>query len=78
MIAWIAMSAIATCVIALYAYKSHQLASKIIVKNKQYQQEVSDLYTAIVISNLFCAGESTESKIQSFRKLYKGKTKIGV
>lgn len=70
------MSAIATCVIAYYAYENHRLTKKLMAKDEQHQQEVNDLYRAIVISNLFCAGDSTHTKKETFKSLYDGKTKI--
>lgn len=70
------ISTIATCVIAYYAFESHNLTRALMLKDKHHKQEINDLYRAIVISNLFCAGESTDTKMKSFKDLYTGKTKI--
>ena len=70
------ISAIATCAIAYYAYENHQLTQKIMSKDKEHKQEISDLYRAIVISALFCAGDSSHTKMESFKKLYNEKNKI--
>jgi hypothetical protein len=73
---WI--TAIATVVIAIYAFMSYRLASKIKAKDDEHRQQTTDLYQAIVISNLI--GErpmvSGSEKIKYFKAKYKGKTPI--
>ena len=76
------VSSIATVVIAIYAYRSYQLSSNIQKQSQEYQQQVSDLYQAIVISNTFSDPNANldsthlEHKIKAFKELYKGKTPI--
>jgi hypothetical protein len=71
------VSAIATGFIAWYAVVNHKLANAIKAKDEQHQQEIKDLYQAIVISNL-CWGsyDNDTDKLRNFKELYKGKTKI--
>jgi nitric oxide reductase large subunit len=85
------VSATATAAIAFYAIKSHKLADRSYqlaqeiksaseLKTKsddEFRQQVSDLYKAIVISNILVS--KLPGKIDYFKKLYKqagGKTKI--
>ena len=73
------VSAIATSVIAVYAYKSHAMATAIKKSADKHQDEVEDLYQAIVISTLLTGPGSTgrmDDAIQAFKKHYKGETKI--
>jgi len=48
----ICISALATGVIAWYAIANHKLTSKIQSRDDEFRQQISDLYKAIVISNL--------------------------
>jgi hypothetical protein len=73
---FIVINGLATIAIALCAYANYWLSKKIMCNDKQHKEEISDLYRAIVISNLFCAGDSTHTKKETFRSLYNGKTKI--
>jgi hypothetical protein len=69
------ISAIATGFIGYYAYINHQLANAIKVKDEQHQQQIKDLFQAIVISNVI-DHEHTSNNIDRFNKRYHGKTVI--
>jgi hypothetical protein len=73
----IIVSAVGTSVIAGFAVTNYLLAKAIKAKDEQHQQEIKDLYQAIVISNI-CWGkyDNHTDKIRNFKELYKGKTKI--
>ena len=68
----------ATIAIAIAAIINCYLAYTIHKKNKQYEQQMSDLLRAIVISNMVAphGGQSTGSAINKFKAAYKGETKI--
>jgi hypothetical protein len=71
------VSAVATVFIAWYAVANHKLTNAIKTKDEQHQQEIKDLYQAIVVSSLCWASHDNRSdKIRHFKELYKGKTKI--
>ena len=84
----ILVTAVATGVIAWYANRSHNLASKIqsrdneyrqqvTARDNEYRQQVTDLYQAIVISYLLQEmGWTTKEKIKVFNEHYTGKTRI--
>lgn len=79
------MTAVATGVIAYYAWHSHKI-SKAIIKltqkrdddEKEFKQQIKDLYQGIVVSNVIGTPHGADSKapIEAFKKLYKGNTKI--
>ena len=85
-----AFSTIASIAIAIYAFKSHDLAKEIKKANElktkgdqEFREQVSDLYQAIVISNLIpihsgAGADSVQhpSAIDFFKRVYKGKTPI--
>ena len=72
---WI--TALATAVIAYHAVASQLLNQKIKERDEEFRQQVSDMYQAIVVSNVVSPAQSDTSKaIDRFRELYKGKTKI--
>jgi len=76
------VSAIATAVIAIYAFLNYQLTSKIQKRGEEDRQQTRDLFQAIVISNILSNPEANlgssnlENKIKAFEELYKGKTPI--
>lgn len=72
----IALTAVATLVIAYYSYQSYKLSEKLSEINDQHQQEIKDLFQAIVVSNLVDKGSATSTAIREFKQNYKGKTKI--
>jgi hypothetical protein len=86
------ITAIATGVIALYAVKSHKLADKNYqlvqeikkaneLKTKsddEFHQDLSDLYTAMVISNIYSSDSGLEERIKYFKKAYKGNVLISL
>jgi len=45
------VTSIATVVIAVYAMKAHKLTEALRQKDGEHQQEIKDLFQAIVISN---------------------------
>lgn len=74
---------IAICVIAWYAYASHQREKKFRASltkiNEQHQQELCDLYQAIVIATLISANSDPKvlpKAIKIFKEHYLGETKI--
>ncbi len=77
--------AIFTCVIMSYARRAHKLSVELKKANERIQdqedkfkQQVSDLYRAIVISNLIEHDSAHKFKYYKglFRTQYKGKTPI--
>ena len=78
---WIGISSLATVAIAVLAFCNYHLASKIQKTEKDFRQQTSDLYQAIVISNMLSGpvlahSEEMNSKIRRFKEIYKGKTPI--
>lgn len=90
---WIIISsiitAIATGVIAWFAWRSHQISREIIKltrgRNEEdatFKQEIKDFYQAIVVSNILSAPgiakdlDKQNAQINTFKKLYNGKTNI--
>ena len=86
MIISMAVTAIATGVIAWHAWKSNELSSKIQSRDDEFRQQISDLYKAIVISNVLNrvpVGDYMSiytKNINEFNKVYyeeaSGKTQI--
>ncbi len=88
MIISMAVTAIATGVIAWYAWKSNELSSKIQSRDDEFRQQASDLYKAIAISNMVIVqGEryrgrpndqaaEIKTRIKLFEEFYKGETPI--
>lgn len=77
--------ACATAVIAYYAWRSHQLSKSIIEltnkrdnDEKEFKQQIKDLYEAIVISNLIGTPHGADSRapFMAFKRRYTGSTKI--
>ena len=66
---WI--SAIATGVIAISTVLNLWVISKIKSRDDEFRQQVSDLYKAIVVSNLLIPTSSIRDGIRRFNKLYK-------
>jgi len=90
---WVIITAIATAAIAFYVFTNHNLAKKnyqlaveINSANElreksedEFRQYISDLYKAIVISNLARSPNDLPTALEHFHALYKkagGKTKI--
>lgn len=74
----ICVTAFATCVIALYAAKAHNLSCQIKklneksdLREQEFKKQLKELYKAIVISNLPCAGANTDIKLNEFKKYFK-------
>ena len=75
----ICVSAIATGVIAIYSVINYKLSSTIKSKDEEFRQQVSDLYKAIVISNIVGGPHDTHLAIEDFKIHYEkagGKTTI--
>jgi hypothetical protein len=72
------ISAIATVVIGFCAIASYRLASKIQKREKEYRQQVSDLYHAMVISNLLSTDSGISRRFDLFKINYKGETPISL
>lgn len=78
--------AIATIFLAISAYQSNKLAKEIKRANdlrreedKEFKQQISDLYQAIVISNVVSTSGmigNFKVVIDAFKAFYKGKTVI--
>ena len=78
---WVGISAVATVAIAFLAFFNYRLVSKIQTTEKDFRQQISDLYQAIVISNMLSGPVQVNSaemdgKIRRFKEIYKGKTHI--
>ncbi len=76
------VSAVATSVIAIYAWKSHSLSKQIkrsndlkIRNDEEFREQVSSLYQAIVVATLSSA-HNYDHAIVMFQQHYKGKVKI--
>lgn len=79
------VTALATGVIAYYAWRSHQISEAIMKltqrqddEEKEFKQQIKDLYQAIVVSNIVGTphGANSREPIKAFNTLYKGNTKI--
>ena len=76
------ITALATVAIAIFTYVNYQLASKIQKQDKEYRQQTSDLFQAIVISNILSDPEARlgnknlDNNIEAFKQMYKGQTPI--
>ena len=68
----------ATIVIAFYAYSNYKLTVQLRDSAKHHQQELSDLYQAIIIATLLTSstGQNVNLLISAFKSYYKGTTKI--
>jgi hypothetical protein len=68
----------AIIVIAFYAYSNYKLTVQLRDSAKHHQQELSDLYQAIVIATLLTSNTGTDVNllITTFNHYYKGATKI--
>ena len=72
---WI--TALATAVIAYHAVATHVLNQKAQSRDKEFHQQISDLYQAIVISNVIHPEQGyTSDALKRFKGFYKGKTPI--
>jgi hypothetical protein len=74
-------TAVATVAIAFLAWKTNQLTASIRRKDSEHQQEIKDLYQAIVISNILSAGVPQGGKLldglfSEFERRYRGNTPI--
>jgi hypothetical protein len=72
MIIFTIVSAIATAVIAFYAYQTK-------VSQDQFQEQLGDLYRGIIISTLLSSNSDSnqlQSFIGKFNQYYDGKTRI--
>ena len=76
------VSAMATVVIAFCAIVSFSIAFSLWKRDKEFRQQTSDLFQAIVISNILSDPEARlgnfklDDNIEAFKELYKGKTPI--
>jgi hypothetical protein len=76
-------TAAATVAIAFYTRKTHNLMEAVKQKDSEHQQEIKDLFQAIVISNILSAGKPQGGQLldglfSEFEKRYKGKTPIRI
>ena len=71
--------AVASATIAWCTYLNYKLYQVIQKKDKEYKEQISDLYQGIIIATLI-SGPSSYGQIlqaiEEFKKHYKGKTKI--
>ena len=72
----IVISAVATVAIAIFTWLNYQMYKKIEERNEEYKNQISDLYKAIVISNLLSGNSDLDMTYKKFNKEYTGKTKI--
>ncbi len=79
------LAGLSTAIIAYYAFVSYRLTSQMKKNDDEFKQQLSDLYKAIVISNVMCSnsrlgGASQDAIFQSyfsvFEKYYDGQTPI--
>ncbi len=72
------INTIATVAIAIYASKAHTLTKKMKESQQQRDEEISDLYQAIVIATILSgpSGPRIDDILSTFKKTYKGTTKI--
>ena len=64
------VSAIATFIIACFAGASFWLASRIQSRDDEFRQQISDLYKAIVISNVITFPKDVHLAIEDFKIHY--------
>jgi hypothetical protein len=75
-------TAAATVAIAFYTRKTHSLMEAVRQKDSEHQQQIKDLFQAIVISNLLVSDTASpgssriDERINGFKKLYPGLTQI--
>ncbi len=76
------VSAVSATFIAMFGGISLWLAFTIRAGDKRFRRQVSDLYQAIVISNILSdpnaqyTSSHLDDKLRAFKKFYKGKTQI--
>jgi len=73
------VSAIAIVVIAIYTVISYRLSSRIKSRDDEFRQQVSDLFKAIVISNIITFPKPPTLAIKEFNNYFEkagGKTRI--
>ncbi|OGX16195.1 MAG: hypothetical protein A2166_06720 [Omnitrophica WOR_2 bacterium RBG_13_41_10] len=75
-IIWSAITAIATVVIAIFAWVDYLLYKAIQRRDEEYKNQTKSFFQALVISNLVYTGQVTEQAIAQFKAFYKGATKI--
>ena len=78
MIGSIVITAMATAVIAWYAVTSNKLSSKISLRDDEFRHHVSDLYHAMVISNLLSSDSGLDKRFNLFKQNYQGETPISL
>jgi hypothetical protein len=78
MVFWIALSAIATAVIAIFAWSNYNLAKEIKETREKHDQETKDLFQAMVIANIASGPHIYSDALQFFKNNYKGKTEISL
>jgi hypothetical protein len=73
---WIALSAIATVVIAIFAVSNFNLAKKIKGTRDKHDEDLKKLFRAIVISNLVSSTKSYYDSLEIFVRHYPYPTEI--
>ncbi len=74
-----AVTAIATAVIAIYAWQTHKLTKEMQKRDEEHKQKTQDLYQAIVVATILSvdrAEGSTEKIINKFNEFYSGEAQI--
>jgi hypothetical protein len=74
----IIVSVIAMVVIALSAFMTYRLMSRLQIKENDFQQQLNDLCAAIVISNLMSSESGLDRRLALFERAYQGKIPISV
>ena len=72
----IVVSTIATLIIAIFTGLNYQIYKKLQEKDEEYKNQISDLYKAIVVSNLLSGNSDLDMTYKKFNREYTGKTKI--
>jgi hypothetical protein len=78
MIFWIAITAIATAVIAYSAYTNNKLAKEIKETREKHDEEIKDLFQAMVIASISSGPHTYDEAVYFFKKNYQGKTEVSL
>ena len=78
MVFWIAVSAVATVVIAIFAWSNYKLAQEIKKSREKHDEETKDLYQAMVIASISSGPHTYDEAVEFFKENYKGKTEVSL
>ena len=69
-------TAFAMIYVALFTFETNRSNDLRETKDKEFRQQLSDLYQAIIIATAIGGPHDTSKVLKKFRELYKGKTPI--